>query len=63
MKNEEWEFHSSFFIVLPSSPIARSGYQREQHREEGDPGEQNQDISRRGGVSHRGPPGGVGSAS
>ena len=48
---------------LSSPPISRLRRQREQHREEGDPAEQNQDVLRRGDVSHRGASRGVGSAS
>jgi hypothetical protein len=51
MRSEGEPPHSSFFMPTFVVGLALCS-EREQHREEGDPGEQNQDISRGREVSH-----------
>lgn len=66
MKNEERALPRSSFLTTDSLPDfgrvadSCSRHERGQHHEEGDPGERNENVSRRTEVTHHDPPGGVG---
>jgi hypothetical protein len=59
MKEEPNLPHSPVLICYcpASSPFRVLRHQREEHREEGDPGDRHENIPRRAEVTHRGPPG------